>query len=70
MSPAQHPERVLIVDDDPDVLDLLSRQVLEPMGYKAATAPDAMKCSTTTSTSQSEATGRAVAGANQPTRGD
>ena len=41
MSPAQHPERVLIVDEDPDVLDLLSRQVLEPMGYKAATAPDA-----------------------------
>jgi two-component system NtrC family sensor kinase len=41
MSPAQHPERVLIVDEDPDVLDLLSRQVLEPMGYKAATAADA-----------------------------
>ncbi len=32
--------RVLVVDDDPDVLDLLSRQVLQPMGYVVATADD------------------------------
>ena len=34
-------ERVLVVDEDPDVLDLLERQVLEPMGYTVATADDA-----------------------------
>lgn len=34
-------ERILVVDEDPDVLDLLSRQVLEPMGYQVATAIDA-----------------------------
>ena len=34
-------ERVLVVDEDPDVLDLLERQVLEPMGYLVATAEDA-----------------------------
>lgn len=34
-------ERVLIVDEDPEVLDLLSRQVLVPMGYQLATAGDA-----------------------------
>lgn len=34
-------ERVLVVDEDPDVLDLLERQVLEPMGYSVATADDA-----------------------------
>jgi two-component system NtrC family sensor kinase len=34
-------ERVLVVDEDPDVLDLLERQVLEPMGYVVATADDA-----------------------------
>jgi two-component system NtrC family sensor kinase len=34
-------ERVLVVDEDPDVLDLLARQVLEPMGYLVATADDA-----------------------------
>ena len=34
-------ERVLIVDEDPDVLDLLSRQVLEPLGYEVATANEA-----------------------------
>jgi two-component system NtrC family sensor kinase len=36
-------ERVLIVDEDPDVLDLLERQVLVPMGYEVATAVDATK---------------------------
>jgi len=41
MSPAARPERVLIVDEDPDVLDLLSRQVLEPLGYEVATADNA-----------------------------
>ena len=34
-------ERVLVVDEDPDVLDLVERQVLEPMGYVVATADDA-----------------------------
>lgn len=34
-------EKVLVVDEDPDVLDLLERQVLEPMGYLVATADDA-----------------------------
>lgn len=34
-------ERVLVVDEDPDVLDLLKRQVLEPLGYEVATANDA-----------------------------
>ena len=34
-------ERVLVVDEDPDVLDLVERQVLEPMGYIVATADDA-----------------------------
>jgi two-component system NtrC family sensor kinase len=34
-------ERVLVVDEDPDVLDLIERQVLEPMGYVVATADDA-----------------------------
>jgi two-component system NtrC family sensor kinase len=32
--------RVLVVDDDPDILDLLSRQILQPMGYVVATADD------------------------------
>jgi two-component system NtrC family sensor kinase len=32
---------VLIVDEDPDVLDLMSRQVLEPLGYEVATASEA-----------------------------
>jgi two-component system NtrC family sensor kinase len=37
-----HPkERVLVVDEDPDVLDLLTRQVLEPMGYETASASNA-----------------------------
>jgi two-component system NtrC family sensor kinase len=34
-------ERVLLVDEDPDVLDLLGRQVLESLGYIVATADDA-----------------------------
>jgi two-component system NtrC family sensor kinase len=34
-------EKVLVVDEDPDVLDLLERQVLEPLGYVVATADDA-----------------------------
>jgi two-component system NtrC family sensor kinase len=34
-------ERVLIVDEDPDVLDLLANQVLEPLGYEVATVSDA-----------------------------
>jgi two-component system NtrC family sensor kinase len=33
-------ERILVVDDDPDVLDLLERQVLVPLGYQVATASD------------------------------
>jgi two-component system NtrC family sensor kinase len=34
-------ERVLVVDEDLDVLDLLRTQVLEPMGYEVATAENA-----------------------------
>jgi two-component system NtrC family sensor kinase len=41
MSAAARTEKVLIVDEDPDVLDLLSRQVLEPLGYRVATADNA-----------------------------
>lgn len=41
MRPERPRERVLVVDEDPDVLDLLERQVLEPMGYDVATANDA-----------------------------
>jgi len=32
--------RVLVVDDDPDILDLLARQVLQPLGYLVQTAED------------------------------
>lgn len=32
---------MLVVDEDPDVLDLLQEQVLEPMGYEVATADSA-----------------------------
>jgi DNA-binding response OmpR family regulator len=31
----------LLVDEDPEVLDLIARQVLEPLGYLVATADDA-----------------------------
>lgn len=34
-------ERVLVVDEDPDVLNLLARQVFGPLGYKVETADDA-----------------------------
>lgn len=34
-------ERVLVVDEDPDVLDLLEKQVLTPLGYEVARANDA-----------------------------
>jgi len=33
-------EKILVVDDDPDVLDLVVQQVLQPQGYQAATARD------------------------------
>jgi two-component system NtrC family sensor kinase len=33
-------EKVLVVDEDPEVLDLLSRQVLAPSGFLVATAGD------------------------------
>jgi len=36
-----HLERVLVVDEDPEVIDLVARQVLEPLGYNVATAGDA-----------------------------
>ena len=34
-------DRILVVDEDPDVLDLLERQVLSTLGYDVATARDA-----------------------------
>ena len=34
-------ERILLVDEDPEVLDLLSRQLLQPMGYRISSANDA-----------------------------
>jgi two-component system NtrC family sensor kinase len=40
MVPAAKLERILVVDEDPDVLHLLGQQILEPMGYKLATASD------------------------------
>jgi two-component system NtrC family sensor kinase len=41
MNPSQEKERILIVDEDPEVLDLLSRQLLKPMGYQVSSASDA-----------------------------
>ncbi|MFP3853287.1 MAG: response regulator [Anaerolineales bacterium] len=41
MNRDQGGERVLVVDEDPEVLDLLEREVLEPMGYEVAIADDA-----------------------------
>ena len=38
MSSKPQRERVLLVDEDPEVLDLIARQVLEPLGYLVATA--------------------------------
>ncbi|MBM3120952.1 MAG: response regulator [Chloroflexi bacterium] len=40
MMPSAQRGRVLVVDDDPDVLDLLARQVLQPLGYLVQTADD------------------------------
>jgi two-component system NtrC family sensor kinase len=39
MQPAK-PERILIVDEDSDVLHLLGTQILEPLGYQVAAAGD------------------------------
>jgi len=41
MSAITRLERILVVDEDPDVLDLLTNQVLEPLGYQVTTASDA-----------------------------
>jgi two-component system NtrC family sensor kinase len=38
MTPSANLERVLVVDEDPEVLDLVDRQVLGPLGYRVATA--------------------------------
>jgi two-component system NtrC family sensor kinase len=40
MMPHAQRGRVLVVDDDPDVLDLMARQVLQPLGYLVQTADD------------------------------
>ncbi len=40
MTQATRPERILIVDEDPDVVHLLGKQILEPMGYTVAMASD------------------------------
>jgi DNA-binding response OmpR family regulator len=34
-------ERILVVDEDWDILDLITKQVLEPLGYSTASARDA-----------------------------
>jgi two-component system NtrC family sensor kinase len=39
MQPAK-PERILIVDEDSDILHLLGTQILEPLGYQVAAASD------------------------------
>ncbi len=39
MAPKRH-ERILVVDDDPTVRDLIVQQVLEPQGYQVEAAPD------------------------------
>ncbi len=41
MTPPQTRGRVLVVDEDWGVLDLITRQVLEPLGYSTASARDA-----------------------------
>jgi two-component system NtrC family sensor kinase len=33
-------EKILVVDDDPDVLDVVVQQVLQPQGYQVSTAQD------------------------------
>ena len=34
-------ERILVVDSDPDIVDLIARQSLQPLGYKVTVAGDA-----------------------------
>jgi DNA-binding response OmpR family regulator len=34
-------ERILVVESDPDIADLIARQALQPMGYQVTVAPDA-----------------------------
>ena len=34
-------ERILVVESDPDIADLVARQALQPMGYQVTVAPDA-----------------------------
>lgn len=41
MSSAARREKVLVVDEDIDMLDLMARQVLEPLGFDVVTAGDA-----------------------------
>ena len=36
-------EKILVVDEDPEVLDLVAQQVLKPMGYQVAVAQDGNK---------------------------
>ncbi len=38
--PPKREEKILVVDDDPQVLDVVVQQTLAPQGYKVATAPD------------------------------
>ena len=33
-------ERILVVESDPDISDLIARQALKPLGYKVSVAPD------------------------------
>src|SRR3970282_393772 len=36
-------EKILVADEDPEVLDLVAQQVLKPMGYQVAVAQDGNK---------------------------
>ncbi len=40
MSPPSQREKILVVDDDLNVLDLVAKQALAPMGYQVVTAID------------------------------
>jgi len=38
MAPSQRPDKILVVNEDPDVLDLIAHQTLRPLGFQVQTA--------------------------------